>query len=239
MKRALLGLLVVCLSLGFTSAAMAGENANAGISLHITKPTAKATLCSSFSWNTNATNPFDVKGQPCANGTGEFDVWVVVCNGSDSLGLAGAEFGIEYDGASGSGVDVMSWRPCADLEFPQDDWPASGSGNLVTWESSLNCQNTNLVQNPPQPKTAYAVAGLFHVLVWGQDQMEITVRPVSGRMKVADCQAAEDDLTDAMVARGGIATFCTNRQGYNFCRGKNLATEETTWGKIKTQYGTN
>jgi hypothetical protein len=235
MKRALLGLLVACTTLGLASVALAGENANAGISLHITKPTAKAVQCVAFSAADNATDPFDTKGQPCSGGTASFDVWVVICNGSDSVGLAGAEFGIEYDGASGSGVDVEAWKTCADLEFPQDDWPASGSGNLVTW---ADCQMENLVQNPPQARTAYAVAGVFSVSVYGQDQMEVTPRPVSGRMKVADCLAVEDDITDALVARGGIATFCTNRQGYNYCKGKNLPGGDTTWGKLKSYYPT-
>jgi hypothetical protein len=233
MKRALLGLLVACTTLGLASVALAGENANAGISLHLTKPTAKATQCSSFTFQQNATDPFDSKGQPCSNGTAVFDCWIVVCNGSDSVGIAGAEFGIEYDGALGSGVDISSWRSCADLEFPQDDWPQSGSGNLVTWAT---CQMSNLVQNPPQAKTAYAVCGVLSVTVFGQDQLAITPRPVSERLKVADCNAVEDDITDALVARGGIATFCTNRNGYNYCKGKKLGETDATWGKIKTLY---
>jgi len=234
MKRALLGLLVACTTLGLASVALAGENANAAISLHITKPTSKSTQCSSFSFQQNATDPFDTKGQPCSNGTGSFDVWIVVCNGSDSVGIAGAEFGIEYDGAAGSGVDITGWKACSDLEFPQDDWPQSGSGNLVTW---ADCQLTNLVQNPPQARTAYAVCGVLSVSVYGQDQLAITPRPVSGRLKVADCNAVEDDITDAVVARGGIATFCSNRSGYNYCKGKNLPGQEATWGKLKTMYG--
>ena len=234
MKRALLGLLVACTTLGLASVALAGENANAGISLHVTKPTAKATQCSSFSFQQNATDPFDERGLPCNGGQGTFDVWIVVCNGSDSVGLAGAEFGIEYDGASGSGVDVTGWQACSDLEFPQDDWPASGSGNLVTWAT---CQTTNLVTTGnPTGKTAYAVCGVFQVAVFGQDQMTITPRPVSGYMKVADCSAVEDDITADAAARGGVATFCTNRQGYNWCKGKKLPGEEATWGKLKTLY---
>jgi len=233
MKRALLGLLLACTTLGFASVALAGENANAGISLHITKPTAKITLCQSFGYQAGATDPFDERGLPCNGGMGSFDVWIVICNGSDSVGLAGAEFGIEYDGALGSGVDVTSWKSCADLEFPQDDWPQSGSGNLVTWAT---CQLTDLVQNPPQAKTAFAVCGVLSVNVYGQDQLAITPRPVSGSLKVADCNAVEDDITNSLVARGGIATFCSNRNGYNYCKGKKLPGEEATWGKIKTLY---
>jgi hypothetical protein len=66
--------------------------------------------------------------------------------------------------------------------------------------------------------------------------MAITPRPVSERLKVADCNAVEDDITDAVVARGGIATFCTNRNGYNYCKGKKLGENDATWGKLKTLY---
>jgi len=232
MKRALLGVVFACTTLGFASVALAGENANAAISLHITKPTSKAVQCSSFSYRNDPTGPFDLKGTPCTHGVANFDVWVVVCNGSDSVGLAGAEFGIEYDGATGSGVDITSWRSCADLEFPQDDWPQSGSGNLVTW---ADCQLTDLFQN--LPKTAFCVAGVFEVTSYGGDQLSITPRPVSGRLKVADCNAVEDDITDAVVSRMGIVTFCSNRHGYNYCSKSTLSGGPTTWGNLKNLYG--
>ena len=232
MKRALLGVVFACTTLGFASVALAGENANAAISLHITKPTSKAVQCSSFSYRNDPTGPFDLKGTLCTHGVANFDVWVVVCNGSDSVGLAGAEFGIEYDGATGSGVDITSWRSCADLEFPQDDWPQSGSGNLVTW---ADCQLTDLFQN--LPKTAFCVAGVFEVTSYGGDQLSITPRPVSGRLKVADCNAVEDDITDAVVSRMGIVTFCSNRHGYNYCSKSTLSGGPTTWGNLKNLYG--
>jgi len=234
MKRALLGLLVACTTLGLASVALAGENANAAISLHVTKPTTKAAQCGSFAYRTDQTNPFDVKGQPCPHGLGAFDVWVVVCNGSDSVGIAGAEYGIAYDGALGSGADVESWRSCSDLEFPSDDWPASGSGNLQTY---ADCQVTDLY--PTLTKAAFAVLGVLHVTAYGQDKLEITPRPVTGYLKVADCQAIEDDLTSAAVSRKGAATFCSNRQGYNFCKYGVLAGGQTTWGNLKNLYHSN
>ena len=238
MKRALLGLLVGCMALGLASAAMAGPNANAGISLHVTTPPVKATQCVNFAYDPGS-NPFNLNGKPCNDkGTGLWDVWVVVCNANDSTGVSGAEFGIEYDGASGSGVDVLTWTSCADLQFPQHDWPLSGSGNLVTWEAVGNCQRNQLVADTPG--TGYAVVGFFSVLAYGQDKMSVIPRPVSGAMKTADCiNGEEDDITGAMVARGGIAQFCTGRKGYNYCRYTTLGTNETTWGRIKTQYGDN
>jgi len=239
MKRALLGLLVGCMTLGLASAAMAGENAQAGISLHITKPAAK-TVCGEMPYNAGTSNPFTTFAKPCT-ATDIWNVWVVVCNASDSLGVAGAEFGIEYDAATGSGVDVTQWQLCADLQFQSDFWPEAGSGNLVTWEPDINCQTAALDVANPGPFPAYAIVGLFSVTTWGKDQMEVTTRPSSGRMKVADCLAQEDDITGALVARGGIAMFCgspAKRKGYDYCQTGSLNDiEESTWGRIKAQYG--
>jgi hypothetical protein len=258
MKRALLGLLIGCMTMGVASLAFAGDNANAGISLHITNPPAKATNCvnNAPDFGGQGGKKIVTKGLPCTSGQfGEFDVWVLVCNGSDSLGVAGLEYGIEYDGAFGSGVDITSWQLCADLEFTSGGYPAAGSGNLITWEPSQNCQNdpaefhgfggggqgdTNPNGKQGVRGSVIAVAGVFRVNIWGSDTMEITPRPVSGKLAVADCRAAVDNLTNKLVARGGIAAFCSNYNGYNFCAKGALAGEqETTWGKIKTKYETN
>jgi hypothetical protein len=256
MKRALLGLLIGCMTLGVSaSIAMAGDNADAGISLHITNPPQKTTNCVNDApdFGTQGGKKIVTKGLPCTSGQyGEFDVWVVVCNGSDSLGVAGLEFGLEYDGASGSGVDIASWRLCGDLQFPSDDWPGAGSGNIITFEPGGNCQNTPAEYHGfgkdangdsgklPVSGSVIAVAGVFRVFINGSDTMEITPRPISGRLKVADCAAREDDLTDKMVNRGGVAAFCSNYNGYNFCaKGALPAEQETTWGQIKTMYKSN
>jgi hypothetical protein len=231
------------MTLGLASVAMAGQNANAAISLHTTKPTTKAAKCEAFSYSDAAgdpwTVPFNTRAKPCPAHVGDFDVWILVCNGSDSLGVAGAEYGIEYDGADGSGVDVNSWLACGDLEFTSTDYPASGGGNVVTWVAPENCQVTNRIfQGSELNDSVIAVVGVLNVTAYGQDELRVTPRPVTGRLKVADCLAREDDLTDAAVSRKGVVNFCGGgRKGYNFCKNPGiLSMEETTWGKLKTQY---
>jgi len=252
MKRALLGLFVGCMTLGLASVAFAGTNADAGVSLHITNPPQKATRCDvdAPSFNGKGGKAIDTKGLPCFQGqTGEFDVWVLVCNGSDTVGVAGVEFGLEYDGATGSGVDVDSWTLCADLDFTSNGFPESGGGNAVTWEFVGNCQNTNAEFHGsgspdsteggkrPVPGSVIAVAGVMRVFVAGSDVMQIVPRATTGQLAIADCSAAEEDLTDSVVPRGGIAAFCSNFNGYNFCaKGALPAEQTTTWGNIKTLY---
>jgi hypothetical protein len=248
MKRLALGLFVLGLTVGPASVVTAGDNENAGISLHITDAGAKATP------NCDGESPsfFDSAGRPaggraindrtndCGSGqTGSFDVWVLVCNGSDSVGVAGVEFGIEYDSALESGVDVEGWSLCGDLEFRSGPFPESGGGNVITWEPTFNCQVTNSEERHgvEVPRSVIAVAGAFRVSVFGGDQMAIVPRQSSGQLKVADCSAREDDLTNAVKSRAGIAAFCRGRS-YNYCRRGVLAgTVETTWGAVKALYG--
>jgi hypothetical protein len=243
MKRALLGLLVACSTLGLASVALAGENANAGISLHLTSPTNKAANCTtSFTYKTSGNDPFKYKTKDteCPGGESDWVCWLVVCNASDSVGVAGAEFGLDYDGADGSGADIEGWKLCADLEFPMDGWPAAGTGNLVTWEPSLNCQRNQLY--PGVAGSGFAVIGYVNVHTYGSDVMEIVGRQVTGYLKVADCNAVEDDLTSVsgggknIVERGGRASFCGGGHPYSYCKRNNLAGGPTTWGAIKSMY---
>src|SRR5262245_9807720 len=60
--------------------------------------------------------------------------YVLVARFGGYPGLSGAQFGIQYNGAAGAGVDVFDWVPCAALEFGDDDWPASGTGTQITWD---------------------------------------------------------------------------------------------------------
>jgi hypothetical protein len=240
MKRALLGLLVVGCTIGLASVAFAGENAIAGISLHTTTTAAVANPC------TKAPPTFPKGGDSiddrylkCTQGLGKvntLDLWVGVCNGSDSLGVKGVEFGIDYDGALGSGVDVDQWIKCSDgLEFPQDGWPAAGTGTIVTWTT---CQIESSIDTGDELNhQVIAVAGVFRVTVYGRSYMSVTPRPVTGLAKVADCLAAEDVVSGKMPSQLGIAGMCKGAKGYNFCGSSSLDQPEvTTWGTLKSLY---
>lgn len=253
MKRAFLGLLIMCLTMGLASVAVAGENAIAGISLHVTPLVTKAPCLNAPGF---ANGPGDIVTSefPCpqaANQLRSVSVWLLVCNGSDSVGVAGMECGIEYNGALGRGVDVDQWLPCADLEFPVGGWPNPGGSNLITWDPGTNCQTMSSVPDTVYNHMVIAVAGVFNVTLYGKDEMHVTPRPVSGKATVADCAAVEDDITDAIPSQLGFATFCrgagSKGGGYNFCQFlepmaglaplyHGLPLEKTTWGRIKSTY---
>ena len=120
MKRALIGLLLGCfMTMGLSAVALAGgDNARAAISVHIT-PMVTKLPCNSQPVRPRYTM---VTETTCYDPNG-YSIWILVCNASDSTGIAGMEFGINYDGDLASGIDVDSWNLCADLEFPEGDGP--------------------------------------------------------------------------------------------------------------------
>jgi hypothetical protein len=218
--------LVFCTG-GVTLAFAGATNEPASIAFHISEPSQKA-VCNVKPVLTAQTivHRVDV-GQNCTP-DGTKWVWLLVCNASDSLGIAGMELGIEY----GDGIVMNGWTRCTDLEFPQFGWPASGTGNILTWNPGTNCQDQ--MSEPYVPGSVIAVAGAFSVTIYAPEQLISTPRPVSGRAKVADCNAAETDITDYFPSHLGIAGFC--EPGYNPCNAP-TPVRETSWGRIKAAYG--
>ena len=101
----------------------------------------------------------------------------------------------------------------------------AGTGDIVTWVTNQNCTNTH---------KAFRVAGRFYMGVYSPDRFALTVRPVSGRAKVANCASSEDDLTDNSQNPLGFADFGTGI-GYNPCLNI-VPTVGTTWTGLKTLY---
>ena len=163
--------------------------------------------------------------------TGFYNVYAVVGNVSDSLGFAGLQFGIDYDGDSGVGTDILQWQSCGDIEFPsggsdgQPTWPAAGSGNLITWDYTTNCQTE---------ANGAIVAGVFQVGAYSDDIFMITPRPVDAKAKIASCFGAETDITGLTPSHLGYVAFGSG-EGYNPCS-VIVPTRPTTWGNIKTLY---
>ena len=160
-------------------------------------------------------------------------LYVMGCNDNVNLGLGGIEFGVDYPGgfnpAGGAvPINVFDWNLCGDLEFPSTGWPAPGGGNLIVW-SSENCGPD--VQ--PQWFVFYKVAGYFYLGAYGASQFSITPRPVTGFLKVADCNAAEEDLTGDFYARGVAAFGNAAVWAWPGCYSEPLPVQSTTWSGIK------
>lgn len=154
---------------------------------------------------------------------GMYDLILVVANHDDSLGVAGIQYGIEFDDGPGSGVDVDQFLSCSDLDFPRAGFPTVNEGTTQTWVSTNNCQDGI------EP----FIAGVFRVSVYGADLFRIVPRQIDAKAKVADCNGAESDLTDIVPSRLGFVSF--GGTGYNPCAVV-VPVEATTWGQVKTLF---
>jgi len=107
----------------------------------------------------------------------EYLVYVLITDFSPKEGVAGVQFGISYNGAPNEGVDMTGpWKTCTLYQWPMEDWPASNTGNLLTWNQSEDCQ-----EKSPLP------VGFFTVTAYSPDRLKIIPRPVDGMARIATC----------------------------------------------------
>ena len=174
-----------------------------------------------------------------SDGSAEYFVYLLVAPADSSdtqpLGVNGLQLGIVYDQDTPQrrGLTVDSWHACSDLDFPGDDWPASQSGNTITW-SLGNCQASPVV-----------TAGYFYVTAYGASVMSLAGFPPTGAVKAADCGGAEFILNQVLntsavgwISLGG-GRIGPDQDGCNpvleSCERVTPATP-TTWGRLKQQY---
>ena len=153
----------------------------------------------------------------------------------EPLGLAGMQLGIAYEESSepGQGLEVTQWNRCSDLDFPDDVWPASGTGNTITWVTPENCRLNDIV-----------VAGYFYVSAYTPSTMSIVGFPHhTGVVKVDNCEIAESVLVEIPMDRVGWVSLGgakgVDSDGCNPvlepCSGP-VPVRPTTWGRIKAKY---
>lgn len=209
----------IVLSATLPSLAVAGQNPDAILALHIGTRTGKG-LC-------QVSLPADCQSYVTDTiDSGFFNLYLTVSN-YDTMGVAGLQFGIDYDNANGQGCDISGWTSCSDLEFSQNEWPQANSGTLMTWEYLDNCQGDLDTFQP-------VLAGVFEITAYGGDLFSIIPRPVDGKAKVADCLGAENDITDMNPSRLGSVSFGLS-SGYNPCETQ-VPVRRTTWGGIKSLF---
>lgn len=197
--------------------ASAGLNSNAKIFVHLGPVVAKNACTQVPADCRDAT----VMGSPASF----YHAYICVGNQSDSVGVAGVQFGLTFNDSPSQGVDIFSWTRCATLDFPMPNFPfLTNSGNLVTWDRINDCQIG----------PASAVAGFLYLGAYTPDRLAIVPRPVDGTAKVADCNSAEEDLTGQIPSALGFADFGTG-PGYNPCS-TIVPVEAATWSGVKSLF---
>jgi len=168
------------------------------------------------------------------NGAEHSVVYMIASPNATTQEICGVQAGIAYDATRDghAGVEMQAWHLCADMEFPDDNWPASGTGNTVTWANQAYATDVN-------------VMGYFEVFVHGASTMSVTPWPISGVAKIANCSSLEYTLVippDRLgwVSWGG-AGFGLDTNGCNParepCVTASVPTQAVTWGRLKNLYG--
>jgi hypothetical protein len=173
------------------------------------------------------------------------DVYIVVAQAEAEPGVAGLQCGIDFDGRPGQGVDVMGFEVCADFQFANpgsggEVWPEAGSGIILMWEPTLNCQRTVIGSDG-----VHAVAGCFYVYAYSGDVLRVIpdyTHPPGPQVKVWDCSGV---TTDLLYVPGWVNTsriaFGPDYldQGCNPCLvicAEPVAVKNTSWGRLKTRF---
>lgn len=161
--------------------------------------------------------------------------YAVLCvmNGDPEKGIAGVSLGVDYDGRSGSGVDVTQWTLCADgLEFPSSDsWPAPGTGTRITWTT---CQ-----QQMPDglDGRVTAVAGYFYLSAYSADTFSIVQNPVASGAELAVAECSPPAQFDIKPEHAGALGFSDDGSVKGKLECAKIQTVNTTWGRVKEMYG--
>jgi len=218
----------IALATLLSGSAHAGAVPDRGVGIHIS-PVQATGSCSP----SGVTSLYDFNSYESAYSTPSgpfYFIYLMGCNRPDSAGLGGIECGVQYPGgydpAGGdTPICVYDWHLCANLEFPSTGWPAPGGGNLITWAAN-NC-------DPDYPGVwdgvFFKVAGYFYMGAYSESQLTIGARPVSGQVKVADCNGTEHLITNSYATGwAGFGVF-----GWGGCLVDPLPVETTTWGRIK------
>lgn len=192
--------------------AIAAQNANAKILIHLAAPTITK-ACTQPAASPTCSNIVTQGDLSTVQSPHKYFAYLLVVNGSASEGVGALQCGINYLNAPGVGVDILSWTLCATLEFNwSTGWPASDSGTLITWDTSTKCQRFE----PGGPGTGVvAVAGYFYCAAYSNDFLRVIPRPVDGQAKVANCASVEDHIWQQSAL--GFAAFSSGATtpGYN------------------------
>lgn len=193
----------------FVPAAVAGPNANARIMLNALSLTAKNHCtrtqnvplgCSGYDSGVS-----NVPLYPTLR-----YVYALVVGGDQLSGVGQAAFGLNYQSPD---FTIYDWHLCADSQAPTAGWPASGSGNVITFDAGTNCQ-----QSGNALLGAVATLGYFYCAAYSPTEVKIRPHPVDRVARVWSCVGVEDVVWyDPVITCSALGSVGFARLGWNPC----------------------
>lgn len=170
LRSVLLVLLLLGTLTGTVRPARAGRNPNAKFVIHLVPFTNRSTCL-----NGRVETPAAVVTRGDLYPT-KYIAYVLIVDGTPGVGLAGCQFGISYNDSTNKGVDILDWTECSLFNWPEQGWPDSGTGNLLTWNQQTDCDTTGI-----------RVVGYFTLVAYSPDRLSVIVRPSDHKAAVAAC----------------------------------------------------
>lgn len=203
MKRLCPLALALGLAAGMPASSGAGPNENAKMILHLVPVEGKRPV-GCFNNLPKESTEAVTAGELAPK---SYYAYVLVTDFNPTQGLAGVQFGISYDDTDQSGIDILSWQSCALYEWPMDAWPASETGNLLTWNQAEDCQ-----------EKAPLSVGFFYLTAHSPDRLKLIPRPVDDMACVATCglsAANSKDMVDKIEVENLGWVDLGEGKGYN------------------------
>lgn len=144
-------------------------------------------------------------------------------------GIGGAQFGVLYDPTI-----ILTWALCTGgSEIPQGGaggtWPASNTGNAVTWPGGCY----GVTANDDVNGNGMTKVGFFTVNPGSSGSLCLKGDPRIGRAEAADCSAAISPIHPDALGCGGLL----GPTGFNACGELFFTpTVESSWSSIKSIY---
>jgi len=189
----------------------------ANMNLHITGPSYAGCEDAAF----DGIDAGDCSGLASDAIDGTAFVWIVASRegGFSGGGVGGAQFGIEH-----TGVDATGWTLCTGgSEIPEGSWPASGSGNAVTWGGG--CYD---------PAGSAAKVGFLGVNNGATGTIAIIADPRIAEALWASCDQTTFDICGDNLGGAQLDAGTTPVCG-DACEG-GTPTEGVTWSQVKSLF---
>lgn len=201
--------MALCLAALVIPALASGQDLDDQANINVTSTIPSYSGCDDPAFDSLEGNCLDT---PTDRVAGAAFIWVVASRtGGYGNGIGGAQFGLNHD------LAAQGWSLCTGgSEIPEGGWPASGTGNAVTWGGGCYMSSGE-----------GAVIGYIAVGDGSVGNAAVIGDPRIGDLAVyADCDTETFEICD-----NGLGSL-----GEVVCECGPTPTAETSWGSIKSLF---